>query len=525
MGQVWRRDWLKYLDHRSLDRAIDAFTSSAARRPDHAESWLQLVPLQVEKKNIAAASSAALRAKQSAPDEPEAELAVAYTAYRQGRLTQASESFGRAIPKLHPAARKRFDDIGPVATHEDTVRLGGMSAPAQREFVRRFWKEYDPDPTTRHNEARLEYWSRVTQAYFLFFNSKRGEWDQRGEVYVRYGPPEVATYNPLGANLTVRMGTVGSYPANMLVWHYPSLGMVVSMQDRLLTENYMLPMTLYSDPDPRPHPAFIGDHNGNMATRQGRAVFPSLPPGVQEIESEGVVARFEARDDTRLLGQLEVPGTPGQRLSATWVVLDSTQREVTRATRSLSPSACDPTRLRVADFAASLPPGAYTVGISVTDGAGGRGVFRTTTEIIDRRPGVRLSDIVVACGTPTPGAPVVRPEPNPGARVVGDDPLAAYFEIYDLATNDAGKARFEYVYTVRSVARDDRIWITRVFKPTRTVPPIRASRVEEHTGSLRRQYVSVPVESLPAGPYELEIEVRDLTGGTRAITRANFERY
>lgn len=120
---------------------------------------------------------------------------------------------------------------------------------------------------------------------------------------------------------------------------------------------------------------------------------------------------------------------------------------------------------------------------------------------------------------------MVRPEPNPGARVMGDDPLAAYFEIYDLAADAGGRSRFEYIYTVRSVRRDDRIWISRVFKPTQTVPPIRASRAEEHVGTLRRQYVSIPVESLPAGPYELEIEVRDLANGSRAVTKAVFERY
>ena len=47
----------------------------------------------------------------------------------------------------------------------------------------------DPDLASPENEAQLEYWSRVTQAYFLYFDSKRREWDERGEVYVRYGPP------------------------------------------------------------------------------------------------------------------------------------------------------------------------------------------------------------------------------------------------------------------------------------------------------------------------------------------------
>mgnify|MGYP003341157151 CR=1 FL=1 len=51
------------------------------------------------------------------------------------------------------------------------------------------------------------------------------------------------------------------------------------------------------------------------------------------------------------------------------MVLDSTFREVARVHRVLSPSACDASGLRVAEFVQTLPAGRYLVGSSVR-GAG-----------------------------------------------------------------------------------------------------------------------------------------------------------
>src|SRR5207253_1895319 len=113
LAQIWRRDYLKYLETRSLDRAIDNFTVATRLAPPSAEALHRLAPSE------------------------------------------------------------------------------------QRAFVDRFWRDADPDLASRENEAQLEYWSRVAQAYFLFFDAKRKEWDERGEIYVRYGPPQRVEYNPL----------------------------------------------------------------------------------------------------------------------------------------------------------------------------------------------------------------------------------------------------------------------------------------------------------------------------------------
>lgn len=523
LGQIWRRDWLKYLEPGSLERSIENLAAATRLAPTHADAWLLLSSLWVERGDLASARAAAEHALAAEPGRPEGLLAVASTRWRMGDVAGADSAFARAWPRLRPSVRERLEDIAPVASESDTAKLNHLP-PAQRvEFRRRFWKEHDPDLATPENEAQLEYWARVAQAYFLFYDPRRREWDERGEVYVRYGPPEKADYNPVGQPLYVTLGHRSriAYPTNVLVWSYPRLGMTVTLQDRILSEYYQLPIAYDHDPDPRPDPDSVAMLDA-LATRDGRGVFPMLPPGTQPLAVKGVLARFEGASLPRLVAGLEVPGRPSETITGDWVVLDSTQQEVARASRTLSPSACDVSARRVADFAADLPPGRYLVGLSAHSGSR-RGVARIPVRLESGSEELALSDVVVTCGAPPVSGEFVRLAPNPGARVRDGDPLVAYFEIYGLGLEGGGDSRFEYVYTVRSGRRDTRVWLQRVFRPA-TPASITASGEAQQTGPMRRQFVSVPVQNLPPGHYRLEISVHDLVADATVKGRAEFLR-
>ena len=48
LGLVWRRDWLKYLDRRSLVRSADQLATATRLDPGNTDAWLTLAPLLVE---------------------------------------------------------------------------------------------------------------------------------------------------------------------------------------------------------------------------------------------------------------------------------------------------------------------------------------------------------------------------------------------------------------------------------------------------------------------------------------------
>lgn len=526
LGLVARREWLKFLDRSALALAVVHLRDAVSRDPGLTEAWLHLVPLLVESADLRAAAAAAARAVEADAERGEAPLAMAYVAYRRGEVERADSLFAAALPRLPREARARFDDIAPVATAADTAALRRLPAEAQRAFVETFWKRTDPDLATPENEARLEYWSRVAHAYFLFFDPRRREWDQRGELYVRYGPPAALDYNPLGMRLSWQFATGPSYPANLLVWSWPDLGLRVVMEDRTLNEIYRLPISREQDMDPVVDAATVDSLGDRLASGGGRAVFPQLPPGARPRPVESLFARFAGGSDARALGALTTPAAGGEEgLEATWVVLDSAGNEVRRERRGAAASACEP-GLMGAGFTADLPPGRYLLGLTVRDGAGRRGLARSPFEVGPPRAALELSDVLVTCGVPDPEGPAAAagPEPHVGRRVTGAAPLTAYFEVYDLATGAGGRSRFQLTYSVRAAGRDRRNWVQRWLAPRAGTAPIVVTRDEEQAGNLRRQYLSIPVDRLAPGRYRLEVRVVDLLSGEEARGGAEFTR-
>jgi GWxTD domain-containing protein len=116
---------------------------------------------------------------------------VAQACESQGALDIATQYYGRALSKMTPEARQHFQDISLIAAK---VELEGFQATAEdpaarREYLVRFWSSRDPDLMTNVNERQLEHYRRVWYA-MTDFSGKTKPWDRRGEVYVRYGPPE-----------------------------------------------------------------------------------------------------------------------------------------------------------------------------------------------------------------------------------------------------------------------------------------------------------------------------------------------
>jgi hypothetical protein len=189
----------------------------------------------------------------------------------------------------------------------------------------------------------------------------------------------------------------------------------------------------------------------------------------------------------------------------------------------LSPSACDASGLRVAEFVQTLPPGRYLVGSSVR-GSGRRGSLREMIEVERPDSSLAVSDVVVTCGLPVAPEGTVRLDANPGGFVKRGEPLVAYFEVYHLTRGADGQGRFEYETSVRSARRDSRVWLQRWLSPRREGADLGVTRQDAVLGTVRRQYVRIPLQDLPPGRYRLDITVRDVLGGEELKRSAEFVR-
>lgn len=509
-GMAWRREWIRVLDPAARDRAIAAFDTATRLRPNMSDAWLRKAPMLYERGDREAALAAAGRAVRGRWHRDQARLALGYLSFRAGDLARADSLFALALPGLDPSVRPLFE--------KPAMGLGLAAGPAATEV---FWEGRDPDPTTRENEFQLEYWSRVAHAYLLFYDPLAPELDERVFTYLRYGPPARVELNPLGVTNTFSAmpggapgpygGSLAMYPYSVQAWEYPALGMRVILADRSLTGRFVAPPMRDDDPTRRPDPRVLAKRGDLLALGGGVAIFPKLPPPEQQLEVEGVIARFRSGGRPRLFAQARARGGPGEKVTARWVVLDARGREAVRDTQVCELSSCGPESLRVARFTADLPPGDYRVVLSVTDRHRRRGLAESPVRLAAPPAGLALSDIVPVC--PDPAAQLdgrtVRIEAADENGLPPNRALSVYFEIYGLAPAAEGLARFEYTYQVRRRAKAEAVGA-----------PVReyASGEIPVRGTLRRQFVSIPAQSLPAGDYALTVNVRDLAGG-RAVER------
>ena len=220
---------------------------------------------------------------------------------------------------------------------------------------------------------------------------------------------------------------------------------------------------------------------------------------------------------------MAAPGSPATALIADCVVIDSSEHEVQRASRSLGASRCDPATTRAGDFSFDLPPGRYRVALAVSDGYGHHGVLRTRREVQPSPPALAISDVVLVCG-PLETVPAAGSVgwTNLDRHLGAGEPLLAYFEVYRLQPDAGGETRFDYEYAVRSLDPDPRPWFKRLIgrSPSNAIS---VTTPEEGFGPIRRQYLNVPTPTLRPGHYRLEVTVHDRANGGRVHREVDFE--
>lgn len=509
LGLAWKWDWLCTLEASSFANAIRSLDRAARLTEKRGEACLAIAALALVHGDTGTASAAARLALEAEPGRGDAMLALACASYWAGDLARADSLFTAALPRLSAASRARF------ATRD-------FARDRHAEADSSAWKDTDPDLTTTENEAQLHFYARVAHALLLFRDRGRVRWDARAELFTRYGIPASIVYNPPTLreyNYSRPIENVyapppNSYPYNEQVWIWPNLGIQADLWDMTLTQSYRYAIELNRDSDPTPDPKVVADHPELVMLGDGRGVFRTMSPSARPVRVRGHVARFPIEGGSRLIAHLEV-STASDSFVGRWAVSDrSTGMILARGSRGLEASMCDPESLRLAEFQAELPPGDYRIDFSVVGPEERRGLARAEARIAAPPSGLALSDVVPLCRAGTPGATAIHFEPDLEARAPAAGVFPVYFEVRGLTVGADDSSRFVYTYKVRRAASNER----------RHDPALEASREEAQVGEVRRQFVSVPMGSLPPGAYELEIRVRDLVARREVRSAVRFVR-
>ncbi len=123
-------------------------------------------------------------------------LTIHATDLSTGKRTLQSVNFFYVKPEV---VQETFPDsllqylefINYFASEQEQRELKNLTGDAKKGFLIRFWKKYDPDPSTPANEFLPAFIERVRYADKNFsFIGKKGRYSDRGRIYIKYGPPD-----------------------------------------------------------------------------------------------------------------------------------------------------------------------------------------------------------------------------------------------------------------------------------------------------------------------------------------------
>lgn len=98
-----------------------------------------------------------------------------------------------------------------VLSHEEAKQVYDMNFSDLKLYIRNYWQERDPTPTTKHNELLEEFNNRVFYANDNYSIMNNGWKSDMGKIHIIYGPPE---------SIDSHYNAEQSY--TVIVWYYGS---------------------------------------------------------------------------------------------------------------------------------------------------------------------------------------------------------------------------------------------------------------------------------------------------------------
>jgi GWxTD domain-containing protein len=151
------------------------------------------------------------------PWDPQAWLALGLALQREGKSKDASAAFDSGMTNMTPQERSRLDRLERVLRPMDTARVARGGAGDHAALEKMYWLFADPLWSREGNESRIEFLARVEFAELRWTVEElnvHGADTDRGDKYIRYGPPDMIAAIAPGVN--------GDFTDIVTYWLYKS---------------------------------------------------------------------------------------------------------------------------------------------------------------------------------------------------------------------------------------------------------------------------------------------------------------
>ncbi len=177
------------LDGQYLRQAKDAYTAQLSAAPGHNAARVRLAGVELGLGNEVRAISLSRLILDQAPAYRVQALATLLAGYQAlGEIALADSVGSLFVDRLDPDVQPLFRDVTRVASQKENGIYDALPMGERGDFIKAFWERHDPTPGSSGNAKRVEHLRRVGYA-LTHYSEFADPWDQRGEVYVRYGEP------------------------------------------------------------------------------------------------------------------------------------------------------------------------------------------------------------------------------------------------------------------------------------------------------------------------------------------------
>lgn len=505
-------------------------------------------------------------------------LALAKIEYARGHDELGERYFWRAVDTIQDSvdAFLVFEEIKYILSEEELQQfLALQDIEAQKQFFRQFWTRRDPTPASSYNVRLAEHFQRLMYAekyyeydgFRTWFNSPdkfkylkfpdtyrlSNEFNDKGLIYIRHGPPderEVTVSATTPSNESWRYYQRGDQPE--LIFHFV-------IDENATGNNWRLTPIIT-------HPEMLADRvnwgsvyhrmlnadplevmalETEMAEASAKAVKVgfetdrhSWPDTIRPLEVTYSVATFRGDKDSALVEvYYGVPVYPVAQLQSDrpevvveqgLAVHDSSwqlvARKVRRSVLKLAGRSYREGEFFIERFQRRLLPGRYRVSLHArTEGMPFLGGYQFDVTVPDYwHPGLAMSDLQLAYRVePAAGAEAkfvkngLQVIVNPSMRFARNQPVFAYFEIYNLRPDASGTARYRIEYTLKLVKSPSK-GLKKLFGflGGGGKSAVSLSSDRETAGETAIEWVSFDVTKMRPGLYEMVVKIEDRAAGS-----------
>ncbi|HYV99544.1 MAG TPA: GWxTD domain-containing protein, partial [Gemmatimonadaceae bacterium] len=227
------------------EKASELFREAYLTSPTNARAFRMVAMTLADSSRWIELQNFAVRHLRAIPWDPQAWLVLGLAQQRQRDTKGAGRSFDSAFVNMDATERAYYDRIERVLNPKDSTRLRNVNDAARDATNRLYWKYADPLWSRGGgNNTHIEFLARVVYAELRWTVDElnaRGAGTDRGNVYIRYGPPDItAVLQPKATSEGQDVITYWLYKSGLM---FSFSGMSTfgtaqtPLQDRFMAEN------------------------------------------------------------------------------------------------------------------------------------------------------------------------------------------------------------------------------------------------------------------------------------------------